>query len=139
MEDAIRYLLDRGEDGDDEEAIRLCDQALALAPGDATMLVLKSEALRNLDMYEEAVGFARQATLARNGAGFTHKALGLALLDLAEDLDDAALLVEAEGALRAAAERDAEDPEIRVLARRGELPTRSNGRRCRGAGAAGCR
>lgn len=113
MEEAIRYLLDRGDDGDDEEAVRLCDEALCRAPGDATMLVLKSEALRNLEMYEEAVVFARQATLARNGAGFTHKALGLALLDLAECEEDGGSLREGEAALRAGLERDPDDGDLR--------------------------
>ncbi|MBP7562051.1 MAG: tetratricopeptide repeat protein [Armatimonadetes bacterium] len=113
MDETIRYLLDRGEDGDDEEAIRLCDEALAAAPGDATMLVLKSEALRNLDFYEEAVELARQATLSRNGAGFTHKALGLALLDLADEEEEPSLIPAAEEAFRAAQERDPEDGEIR--------------------------
>ncbi|MBD3174574.1 MAG: tetratricopeptide repeat protein [Armatimonadia bacterium] len=125
MEEEIRYLLDRGEDGDDEEAVRLCDEALRGVPGDATMLALKSEALRNLDMYEEAVELARQATLARNGAAFTHFAYGSALLDLAEEEDRPELLERAEAALREAIDRDEKHSEARfwlaeALARRGE-------------------
>jgi len=108
MTEQIRLLLDRGDDGDDEEALRLCEGELAQALGDADVLVLKSEALRNLDMYEEAVGAARQAVSARNGAAFTHLALGEALLDLHDGTDDPGVLAEAEQSLVAATERDAE-------------------------------
>jgi tetratricopeptide (TPR) repeat protein len=103
MDHDIRYLLDRGSDGDDEEALRLLDEALRVAPGNAGLLVLRSEALRNLELYTEAVEVARQACRAHESAGYTHAALGEALLDLAEDEDDPPeLLREAEAALRAA-------------------------------------
>jgi len=107
MTEQIRLLLDRAEDGDDEEALRLCEDELTQAPGDAEVLVLKSEALRNLDLYEEAVEAARQAVSARNGAGFTHLALGEALLDLHDSTAEPAMLADAETALLAATQREA--------------------------------
>jgi tetratricopeptide (TPR) repeat protein len=106
MDHHIRYLLDRGEDGDDEEALRLVDDALVQAPGMADLLVLRSEALRNLDLYEEAVAAARSASRAHESAAHTHAALGEALLDLADENDDPALLEEAKEAFEAALVRD---------------------------------
>lgn len=106
MDHHIRYLLDRGEDGDDEEALRLIDDALIQAPGVAELLVLRSEALRNLDLYEEAVAAARSASRAHESAAYTHAALGEALLDLSDENDDPALLEEAKEAFEAALLRD---------------------------------
>ncbi len=108
MDHHIRYLLDRGGDGDDHEALRLVDEELTRAPNNAQLLVLRSEALRNLEMYGDAVEAARAASRAHESAAYTHAALGEALLDLAEEEDDEALLGQAGEAFQAALLRDPE-------------------------------
>lgn len=108
MEREIRYLLDRGAEGDDQEALRLCDEALASGGVSPELLVLKSEVLRNLELYAEAVEAARTAARLRDGAASAHLAYAEALIDLADESGDDTLLEEAAAALDAAIERDRE-------------------------------
>jgi len=109
MDHDIRYLLDRGDDGDDEEALRTIDEALRLAPGNAELLVLRCEALRNLELYEEAIQAARAACRAHESSAHTHAALGEALLEWSDEADDpTATLEEALEALERAVARSEE-------------------------------
>lgn len=109
MDHDIRYLLDRGDEGDDQEALRLIDETLRMAPGNAELLVLRSEALRNLELYEEAVEVARAACRAHESSSATHAALGEALLEWSDEADDPqAVLQEALAALERAVAREEE-------------------------------